>query len=297
MYRRLLLLSACGLIVCGLGMRPAVACPNCRADAAGLATTPSPAESADGLPFNLSGGIDVPSAFYFRGYQQAIHGPIFQPYLNVYTTHSREDGIVVKPYVSFFNSSNWNSNNRMADMTDVMVGAVASGHGFTVDARYAWYTMNPVMRSQVHEFGAKFSFDVMSLSGEEFLQQFSLKPFIGLYRELNDEVGTEEDFINVGIEPSWRTEIRGHKLGVGLPIEWGLTSDHYYLNADGTNANLGYFSTAVTTSVALTTGARSGQWFLNTSVQYLHLAADSVRAVNGGGSDECVGKIGVSFVY
>ncbi len=40
-----------------------------------------------------------------------------------------------------------------------------------------------------------------------------------------------------------------------------------------------------------------GQWFLNTSVQYLHLAADSVVAVAGGENDVCIGKAGISFVF
>jgi hypothetical protein len=274
----------------------AVACPNCRADASGIAATP--ADSADVLLFNLSGGIDVPSAFYFRGYEQADQGPIFQPYLNVYRTVAVGDEIIVKPYVSFFHSANWDSGNRMADMSDVMVGAVATGYGFTIDARYAYYTMNPVMRSPVHEFGAKTSFDLLSLAEDtDVTEHFSLRTFAGLYRELSDGEGTEDGFINLGIEPAARFELAGQKIGVTLPIDWGLTGDHYYLNADGSNATYGYFSTALTTSVALPTKSDRVKWFLNTSVQYLHLAADSTRAVNDDKSDVAISKIGLSFVY
>ncbi|HUQ71508.1 MAG TPA: hypothetical protein VM165_18415 [Planctomycetaceae bacterium] len=298
MAGRVVLISLYVAAVALISEAPAFACPNCRADATGLTpTAPASADDADPFPLRLSGGADFTSAFYFRGYEQADQGPIFQPYLNVFTVHAFDEDVVVKPYVSLFHSANWDSGNRMADMSDVMLGAVTTAHGFSLDARYAYYTMNPLMRSPVHELGAKASFDVLSLNDEiDWLQSCSLRPFIGLYGELNDGEGTEDGFLNVGIEPSWRFQVRGRKVGMSLPIDWGLSADHYYFNNDGSNAAFGYFSTALTTSVALPIAARHGQWFLNTSVQYLHLAADSVRDVSDQ-DDVCIGKIGVSFVY
>jgi hypothetical protein len=276
-----------------------MACPYCKADAAGLAATaPPPADDADAFPVMLSGGFDVTSAYYFRGYQQADHGLILQPFLNVFTAHTLEDDVVIRPYVSLFNSTHFAANNRMADMSDVMAGAVATWGGVNVDARYAYYTMNPLMRSNVHELGAKASFDVLSLWHEsDVLKPFSLKPFVGLYGELSDENGTEDIFLNVGVEPSWRFDVAGHKIGMSLPLDWGLSADHYFLNSDGSNAPFGYFATALTASASLPVPDGYGQWFLNTSVQYLHLAADSVRAISGGDNDVWIGKIGISFVF
>jgi hypothetical protein len=297
---RILVLGVCFAVLCGPWSFRAKACPYCKADATGLAATAAPpADDAGAFPVMLSGGFDVPSAYYFRGYLQADHGPIFQPYLNVFTAHTFDEDIVVRPYVSLFHRAQWDSDNRMADMSDVMLGAVASTHGFVVDARYAFYTMNPLMRSHTHELGAKASFDVFSLLDDEseLLKPFSLRPFAGLYGELSDESGTEDGFLNVGLEPSWRFEAKGRKIGVSLPIDWGLSADDYYLNSDGSNAVFGYYSTALTTSVSLPSPLKRGQWFLNTSVQYLHLAADSVRAISGGDNDVWVGKIGMSFVY
>ncbi|MDZ4689592.1 MAG: hypothetical protein SH850_31330 [Planctomycetaceae bacterium] len=219
---------------------PSFACPNCRADATGLTpAAPASAEDADPFPIRLSGGADFTSAFYFRGYEQADQGPILQPYLNVFTVHTFDEDVVVKPYVSLFHSANWDSGNRMADMSDVMLGAVTTANGFALDARYAYYTMNPLMRSPVHELGAKASFDVLSLNDEfDWLQSCSLRPFVGLYGELNDGEGTEDAFLNVGLEPSWRFEVRGRKVGMSLPIDWGLSADHYYFNNDGSDARL-----------------------------------------------------------
>jgi hypothetical protein len=207
-----------------------------------------------------------------------------------------DEQVIVRPYVSMFHSANLDDDNRMADMSDVMVGAVATGSGLSVDGRYAYYTMNQFMRSAVHEFGVKASYDLVSLCSDCCAPSpFSFRPFVGVYCDLFDEEGTEDVFVNAGFEPSWRCELAGLKIGLGLPTDWGLSADGYYLDDDGSNAAFGYFSTALTMSVLLP--SCRGQWFVNTSVQYLHLAADSVRTVSGGDTDVCIGKLGVSFVF
>jgi hypothetical protein len=158
--------------------------------------------------------------------------------------------------------------------------------------------MNPLMRSGVHELGTRASVDLLSnWNDSDALKPFSLRPFVGLYGELNDQHGPEDMFLNVGLEPTWRTEVAGRKIGASLPMDWGLSADHYFFNSDGSNAMFGYFSVALTVSLSLPLPSGCGEWFLNTSVQYLHLAADSVAAVNDGDRDVCNGKIGLSFVY
>lgn len=283
------------LLVCSALSPKACACPFCRADATGLAA-PSQAEEHS-LSVQVSGGIDLPTAFYFRGYNQATHGPILQPYLNIFTKRVFDDDFVVRPYVSLFHSAQPDDGNRMADMSDVMAGATAGNGAFLIDARYAFFTMNQLMRSNVHEFGVKASYDVLSLFKTCNCCQspFALRPFFGAYFDLFDELGTEDVFLNVGIEPSWRGELAGLKIGLSLPTDLGLSADDYYLNADGSNAALGYFSTSLAASVLLPCSGRT-QWFVNASIQYLHLAADSVRAISSQ-DDLCIGKVGVSFVY
>ncbi|MBC8116083.1 MAG: hypothetical protein H7062_16975 [Candidatus Saccharimonas sp.] len=304
MGSRVLVVGLCLAVVFGRDMPRAQACPYCKADAAGLAATaPPPADDADSFPVMLSGGLDFASAYYFRGYLQADHGPIVQPYLNIFTAHTVNEDLIVRPYISLFNSTHFASDNRMSDMSDVMVGAVANWNGFLIDSRYAFYTTSPLMRTPVHELGAKVSFDVLSSledsewNDSELLQHFTLRPFAGVYGDWIEEAGTVQAFVNVGVEPSWRFEVAGTKVGVGLPIDWGLGGNGYYFNNDGSNATLGYFSTALTASVALPVPDGYGQWFLNTSVQYLHLAADSVQTVGNDDNDVCIGKIGMSFVY
>jgi hypothetical protein len=274
------------------------ACPYCKADAAGLAATePPPADDAASFPLMYSGGLDFASAYYFRGYLQADHGVIAQPYLNIFTTKTVQEGLVVSPYISLFNSTHFAPNNRMADMSDVMLGAVTMWNGFSIDSRYAYYTMSPLMREPVHELGTKVSYNILAPFEVEPLKPFAVKPFVGVYGEFIPEQDTTQLFVNLGVEPTWRFEVGGTKVGLGLPTEWGLGGNRYYFNSDGSNAALGYFSTSLTASVELPVPERFGLWFLNTSVQYLHLSADSVQAANNNDNDVCIGKIGLSFVY
>lgn len=298
MDSRVLRLGLCLAVVSGQ-LSQAKACPYCKADAAGLAATaPPPADDAGAFPVMFSGGLDFASAYYFRGYQQADHGLIMQPYLNIFTAHTVSEDLVVRPYVSLFNSTHFASGNRMADMSDVMVGAVTNWHGLAIDSRYAFYTTSPLMRTPVHELGTKVSFDVLSLwDGSESLKPFGLRPFVGVYGDWIEEEEKVQAFVNVGVEPSWRFEVAGTKVGVGLPIDWGLGGNGYYFHNDGSNAGLGYFSTALTTSVSLPVSDKYGRWILNTSVQYLRLVADSVQEAASGDSDVAIGKIGLSFVY
>jgi hypothetical protein len=287
------LVAICLTLAGSLWTSRAAACPFCRADAAGLSAPAAEATEEPAIQF--SGGIDMPTAFYFRGYLQANHGPILQPYLNVFTKRAFSEDTVVRPYVSLFHSASPDDANRMESMSDVMLGAVVSGPALSIDGRYAYYTMNQLMRSNVHEFGVKASYDVLAgCQSCEVLAPLALRPFVGIYADLFDEEGTEDVFVNVGLDSTWRCELAGWKIGLGLPIDWGLSADDYYLNRDGSNAALGYFSTAATASVLLPIQGH-GQWFVNASVQYLHLAADSVRDISPD-DDLCIGKIGISFV-
>lgn len=279
---------------------PAVrACPYCRADAVGLsALERPPADDAGSLPVMLSGGLDFASAFYFRGYLQADHGPIVQPYLNLFTAHPLNEELVIRPYVSLFHSAHFAENNRMADMSDVMAGSVISSRDWSIDTRYAYYTMSPLMRTPVHELGAKASWNLLSLwddAGDR--QPIGVRPFAGVFGDYITDQQQVQLYANLGIEPSWRFDLAGTKVGLGLPIEWGLGGNRYYFNSDGSNAAYGYFSSTLTASVALPALTNRGQWFLNASVQYLHLAADSVQAAGDGRNDVGIGKIGLSFVY
>ncbi len=271
------------------------ACPYCRVATAGVAEQ---SEAADGWPLKLSGGLDFASSYFFRGYLQADQGLIMQESLNLFTVCPFGEDVIVRPYVSFFNSSHFGDNNPMSGMTDAMAGATTSWHGLVVDARYAYYNTNPTMSSNVHELGAKASFDLLSLwSDDGTPRSWSLRPFAGFYDELSDENGTQNAYLDIGLEPSWRFELAGRKAGIALPVDWGLGIDDYYLNSNGDNTTLGYFSVAANGTLSLPVPESLGVWFFNASIQYLHLYADNLQTINHGDRDAVIGKLGLSFVF
>jgi hypothetical protein len=104
-------------------------------------------------------------------------------------------------------------------------------------------------------------------------------------------------YLEPGLEPSWRFEVAGRQVGLGLPLVCGLSADGYYLNDRGGNAPVGYFSSAVRASVSLPAPAGCGEWFLNASLQYLHLFADNLAAINDGRHDAFTCKVGVGFRF
>lgn len=287
-----------GLILGLLTAERIVACPYCKADATGISAESATDVEDGGLPVMISGGLDFASAFYFRGYLQADRGLILQPYLNVFTRQNSTEDLVIRPYVSLFNSSHFGNDNPMADMSDVMVGAVTDWHAFSFDTRYAFFTMSPMMRTPVHEIGARVSYDALQRwSDVETLAPFRLKPFVGVYGDYIQDLDEIQMYLNLGVEPSWRVDVAGCRVGMSLPLEWGLGGNGYYSNANGSNATYGYFSTSLTASVALPVSDRLGQWFLNGTLQYLHLAADSVQMAARGNDDGFAAKFGLSFVY
>ena len=297
MWRSALSVGLCAVLGY-VAAQPASACPYCKADAAGLsAAEAAPADDAGAFPVMLSGGFDFASAYYFRGYQQADHGPILQPYLNIFTTKTIQEGLVVSPYISLFNSTHFAANNRMADMSDVMLGTVTNWNGWLIDTRYAFYNMSPLMRTPVHEIGAKVSYDILTPFDSETLKPFAIRPFVGVYGEFIPEEDLSQLFVNLGVEPNWRIEVNGTKIGLGLPTEWGLGGNGYYFDSDGSNAAAGYFATSLTASISLPLPERFGLWYLNTSIQYLRLIADSVQEAGSFENNVCIGKVGLSFVY
>lgn len=219
-----------------------------------------PARDAFGLPqppapwspkLGVTGGLDYASAYYFRGYLQADRGFILQPYLSAFATCHCSDEWIVRPYVSFFHSGH-DDGNPMKDMTDAMLGATASWKGLVVDGQYGWYTTSPTQRGDVHELGVRASFDVWNCwrEGDE-PACFTLRPYAGLYVEASDEAGSEDAYLELGLDPAWRFDVCGTKVGLALPLALGLSADDYYFDDLGDSETLGYFSAGVTASVAL----------------------------------------------
>jgi hypothetical protein len=267
--------------------------------AAGLAeNSRSPADEGAPSPCRLSltGGLDYASAFYFRGYREGNSGLLLQPYATLFATCPLGDDLLLRPYASFFNSSDLLESDPMRGMSDVMLGASLTWRRWVVDGKYTYYDPPPAPHLPMHELGIKVSYDAFSPQQADGAPgPLALRVFAGVYGELSDQKGAVD--LQPGLEPSWRVEVAGRKVGISLPLVCGLSADGYYLNDRGGNAAAGYFSATLTTSVSLPVPDGCGQWFLNASVQYLHLFADNLAVINNGSRDAFVGRVGVGFLF
>jgi hypothetical protein len=62
------------------------------------------APAARQFPLRVTLGLDVPSAYVYRGYLQADRGLIAQPFLTLYTAAVDRPGLKVEPYVNWANT-------------------------------------------------------------------------------------------------------------------------------------------------------------------------------------------------
>ncbi len=115
----------------------AAACPKCRVATADLdeqsilaspdaATQPGDATARTGAfrGFSFAIGVDVPTAYYYRGYLQQDRGLILQPFMTASMNFQPRDGLSIQPYVGWTNTFFGNDN---ADLSAAHSGGIGRG--------------------------------------------------------------------------------------------------------------------------------------------------------------------------
>lgn len=151
----------------------------------------------------------------------------------------------------------------------------------------------------VQELGGKLSYDVAGFwdSKPSAQRSLSVRPHLTVFRELSDDNGDENTYVEVGIEPTWRFRVFGQRAALSLPIVAAGSPDGFYYSNDGNDETFGYASAALRASLALPIPRKYGDWYLNGSLTYLQLVADSVQEGNRGDSEELIGTIGIGVSF
>jgi hypothetical protein len=270
------------------------------ADAAAAPAAEEPAVNTGRI--SLTGGLDVATAYFFRGYNQEDQGIIAQPYFNIYFKLSESESNPITGYIGTWNS--FHSEKTAADddsfgswyESDLYAGVdFGLGGGFTLGAIYTLYAYPNGAFDSIEEVGFKLSYD----DTDKWGLPFAMKPYVGVYFETTDKNGTEDTYLEVGIAPTVYTfnEDSDAPIAIAIPITLGFGLDDYYFDDDGDDEALGYGSIGVAASMPLGIPSSYGAWTLNASVTWLQLFADGLETVNHGDSTEIIGKIGVSFAY
>jgi len=183
--------------------------------------------------------------------------------------------------------------------TDLMAGVTVNWRDWTLDLQYHAHIFPSGPHDAVQEIGAKLSYDIASIVDDRPITErpFSLTASVGVWRELKDDNGSEETYVELSIEPSWRTKVGAYQVGIGLPVLVGSSPDGYYTTAELEDQTWGYLSVGVKVSVLLPIPRNFGRWYVNTSVTYLNLLAESARFANGGEPHEWIGSVGLGVQF
>lgn len=246
---------------------------------------------------SLSGGVDMPSEYIFRGGVIQNEGVIAQPYATLTVKAYDSEDFAISPYAGIWSdlqSSKGASTSTLFE-TDYFGGVDFRIHDFTLGAVYTFYTYPGNGLSEVQELGLKASYSDAKIMKEHNIP-FTINPYVAWYFETEDASNTgKQQYAELGVNPSYALGNTGVTLG--LPIAFGLTPDGYFTKDDGSSEYFGFASIGATASYALPVPARFGAWSLNGGLYYYYLNADSLQAANDNDPSNVLAKIGLSFVY
>jgi hypothetical protein len=291
---------------------------------ASLADEDDERQDFGGMPFRpvVTGALAVTNSYFERGYRMQDGGLIVQPLVTLAGTFRPAEGWRVQPYASGWTSGRLDGGEVGPDsMSELMAGVVVQKGGWTADLKYTYHTHSPFPAwDGVHELGGRLTYELATTT--EGGTTYGVRPSLALGFQVggsraNDlgwgtnhhgelvpillntggKLGEDYVYAEVGAEPFVRFTAAGQRMSLSLPIQVGLSPDHYYADADGHNAAVGFVSAGVAFSSSLPVPEQLGKWFFTGSVRWLHLTADSTRAANGGDREAVVGQVGVGFSF
>ena len=263
------------------------------------AEQPDTASAADEKPWTISITLDVPTQYFYRGYNVVSKGWIVQPGINFSYTVYDANGLTITPHVAgWFNLTEEKGPNDPQHFAeaDLFTGV---GFGYAnfellIDYNFQGYPSRFGIAEgsgQIQEAEFVLSYDDSS-HWPDSSPLAGIYPHIGYYRELEDRNDHDRNaYVEVGVEPSLRDFSLGGEraLTISFPLIVGLSADGYYHDAAGGNETLGYWLAGVKASIAL-----DKHWTIIGEVDYLRLQATSVLDANGGDGDEVIARIGVA---
>jgi hypothetical protein len=264
--------------------------------AVGIASAQEAQEAPAGAA-SASTGIDLGSAYFFRGIIQETEGVIAQPYLEAsLTVHEADSGLQSVAVTA----GTWSSLHSGPSGTDGASGDpkmwyesdfyASVGLGFadawSTDVTYTAYMSPNQSFGTVKEMSVGVAYDGL------------LSPSATLAVELDGQADgglNEGTYLELGIEPGMA--FPNSAAGISFPVAVGLSLKDYY-EADTSNTTFGFFSVGTMLSVPLTRiPARYGSWELTGGVNFL-MFGDALKAINGSDDDvKPIGMLGISLGY
>lgn len=266
-----------------------------------LAQTETAPEDPNTGALHFELGADWLSAYYFRGLLQEDSGFILQPWLDVGIELTEGDDWSLTGNIGIWNSIHGDddtagtTDNYLKHLyeTDWYAGLGLDIGSWSLGATYVLYTSPSDAFGTIGEVDLSAGYDDSSLWGDS---GFALNPSVTAAFEVDDDAGSEDAYLQLGIEPGASYDLSGTTIDFAFPVVVGLSLDDYYLDSNGDEDFFGYVETGIDASIPLGVPARYGAWSLNGGVHLLFLG-DAAETVNNGDDFEVVGHLGLSISY
>jgi hypothetical protein len=297
---------ACGLLAAGLMATTATAqaqelgsasfLKQARLVAADLARSSSmvaaqAAPANEPPPVKITGGIDFPSLYMFRGIRQE-GDPSFttQPFVNLAFAATPAMTVNVGSWNSFHTGSTKDGPGAFYESDFYVSGAFATGN-VTTTALYTAYTSPVDAFGTVHELAFTVGFNDSENS-------VPMAPAVTLAFELGDNGADGPNDKGIYLELAATPAIPmgdDAPLTLTVPIKLGLSLKDYYQLADENGElqdnTFGYFSIGLMALKAL-----SPNFDIHGGV-LVYALGDNLKIVNNGDSAQVVGTIGLGFSF
>jgi hypothetical protein len=259
------------------------------------ATQPAPDPPAT-KPVTLTVGMDVPTAYMFRGIFQEDQGFIGQPFVDV--------GIAAAPNVTI-NAGLWNSfhsgpsgsDHDSGDRSawyelDYYASATFLVGKWKPGALYTAYTSPNDAFLTTHELALVLAYD-------DSANAVPLNPKAILAFELDGQAdggASKGTYLELGVRPVFPLAPHDtYPLTLAVPAKMGLSLNDYYEGVNGSDT-FGYFDLGGILSVPLAFMNGKTTWEIHGGVDILWLGSN-MKALNGGDGVKAVGVIGFSMIY
>ena len=272
------------------------------------------AASASAAPntgrLSISGGIDITTAYFFRGILQERDGAIFQPYLELGVSLYKGEGDKGEGNFSGLSlfGGTWASlhteeTNHTASSLDAFYEQDWYGgiqlqfmdNKVTTRAFYIAYTSPSDAFRTVQEVDLSAALD-----DSEWLGAFALKPSILFATETeNSAMGPERgEYMEFGVAPGFPiVDSEDFPITLTFPNKLGISLDDYYEVSESNEDTFGYYSTGVKVSFPLTFIPEDyGSWSASGGATLLVLGTNT-KNLNDKDSPWVVGTWGVSMAY
>jgi hypothetical protein len=191
-------------------------------------------------------------------------------------------------------------SNGMWYESDLYAALYTTAYGFTFNTYLTAYTYPNGAFNTITELGFTTGFDDVKYIWDPMgVKNFSLKPYVGTFIELDDGNGSEDWYWELGLNPTYTLDAAatGISASVYFPIKIGGSFDGYYIDGDGSNSTFGYSSVAAKADFSLPVPAKYGTWTLTPGVEWLHLFAASADNTNNDERNQFIGSVNLNIKY